>query len=46
MCGKCQRVFEVNLAPGRMALTNDVTAKHPQVKPKKPGGLFGKLFGK
>ena len=30
----------------RMTLTGDVTAKYPQVKPKKPGGLFGKLFGK
>ena len=46
MCSKCNRVFEVNLAPGRMALTSDVTAKYPQAKPKKPGGLFGKLFGK
>ena len=46
MCSKCNRVFEVNLAPGRMALTSDVTAKYLQVKPKKPGGLFGKLFGK
>ena len=46
MCDKCGRVFEVNLAPGRMTLTNDMTAKYPQVKPKKSGGLFGKLFGK
>lgn len=46
MCDKCNRVFEVNLVPGRMILTDDVTAKYPQVKPKKPGRLFGKLFGK
>ena len=46
MCGKCSRVFEVNLVPGRMSLTNDVTAKYPQIRPKKPGGLFGRLFGK
>ena len=46
MCDKCNRVFEVNLAPGQMTLTNDVTAKYPQIKPKKSGGLFGKLFGR
>ena len=46
MCGKCSRVFEVNLIPGRMTLTNDVTEKSPQIKPKKPGGLFGRLFGR
>jgi len=46
MCKKYNRVFEVNLVPGRMSLTNGVTAKYPQIKPKKPGGLFGKLFGK
>ena len=46
MCDKCHRVFEVNLAPGRMTLTSDVTAKYPQIKAKKPGELFGKLFGK
>jgi len=46
MCDKCNRVFEVNLVPGRMTLTSDVTAKYPQVRPKKPGGLFVKLFGK
>lgn len=46
MCLKCNRVFEVSLVPGRMALTNDVTANYPQVKPKKPGGLLGRLFGK
>ena len=45
MCDKCNRVFEVNLAPGRMARAADVTAKYPQIQPKKPGGLFGKLFG-
>ena len=46
MCIKCRRVFEVNLAPGRMTVTRDVTANYPQVKPRKPGGLLGKLFGK
>ena len=25
MCGRCNRVFEVNLVPGRMSLTNYVT---------------------
>ncbi len=46
MCNKCHRVFEMNLVPGRMTLTRDVTANYPQVKPRKPGGLLGKLFGK
>ena len=46
MCDKCNRVFEVNLTPGQMTLTSDVTANYPQIKPKKPGGLFGRLFGK
>ena len=46
MCNQCHRVFEVNLVPGRMTLTNDVTAKYPQVKLRKPGGLFGGLFRK
>lgn len=46
MCKGCNRVFEVNLVPRRMTLTNDVTAKYPQIKPGKPGGLFGRLFGK
>ena len=46
ICKKYNRVFEGNLVPRRMSLTNGVTAKSPQIKPKKPGGLFGKLFGK
>lgn len=46
MCKGCRHVFTVNLTPGRMSLAEDVTANYPQVKPKKPGGLFGKLFGK
>ncbi len=46
MCDSCNRVFEVNLVPGRMTLTNDVTSKYPQVKPGKSGGLFSKLFKK
>ena len=46
MCDKCNRVFTVNLVPGRMTLANDVTEKYPQIKPKKSGGLFDKLFGK
>ena len=46
MCGGCNRVFEINLVPGRMTLTNDVTAKYPQVKAGKGGGLFSKLFKK
>ena len=46
ICPKCRRVFKVHLVPGCMTLTSDVTAKYPQIKPKKPGGLFGKLFGK
>ncbi len=29
-----------------MTLTNDVTEKYPQIKPKKPCGLFGRLFGR
>lgn len=45
MCAGCRRVFEINLVPGRMTLTNDVTAKYPQVKPK-GGGFFSKLFRK
>lgn len=46
MCKSCSRVFEVQLVPGQMTLTRDVTANYPQIKPKKPGGLFKKLFGK
>lgn len=46
MCDGCNHVFEVNLVPGRMTLTNDVTAKYPQIKPQGSGGLFRKLFGK
>ena len=46
MCRKCHRVFTVNLVPGRMTLTGDVTKNYPQIKPKKSGGLFGGLFGK
>ncbi len=46
MCTACHRVFAVNLVPGRMTLTSDVTSNYPRIKPKKPGGLFGKLFKK
>lgn len=28
MCNKCNSVFEVNLVPGRMTLTRDVTNKY------------------
>lgn len=45
MCKGCNHVFEVNLVPGCMTLTQDVTEKYPQIKPKKSGGFFGKLFG-
>jgi len=43
MCGNCHRVFEVNLGMGGMTLTSDVTARYPQIKPKRTGGLFGWL---
>ena len=46
MCDSCVRVFEVNLVPGRMTLTKDVTSQYPQVKPAKSGGFFSKLFRK
>lgn len=47
MCGKCHRVFEIILVPGKMTLTNEVTANYPQIKPKSNGsGLFSKLFKK
>lgn len=28
MCKKCNSIFEVQLVPGRMTLTNDVTMKY------------------
>ena len=46
MCSQCNHVFEVNLVPGQMKLTQDVTVKYPQISPRKSGGLFGKLFGR
>ena len=46
MCKGCSHVFAVNLAQGRMNLTRDVTSRYPQIKPRKKGGLFSKLFGK
>ena len=42
----CNHVFEVNLVPGSMTLTRDVTSRYPQIKPSMQGGLFSKLFGK
>ena len=46
MCKGCNHVFEVNLVPARMTLTQDVTSRYPQIKSGKQGGLFSKLFGK
>ena len=46
MCSQCNHVFEVNLVPGQIKLNQDVTAKYPQISPRKSGGLFGKLFGR
>lgn len=47
MCPKCNRIFEIHLVPGKMSLTNDVTAKYPNVKSKnEKGGFFSRLFGK
>ena len=34
MCKNCNHVFEVNLIPGRMTLTQDVTEKYPQINTK------------
>lgn len=45
-CPGCGHVFEVNLVPGRMTLTRDVTASYPRIKAEKKGGLLGKLFGR
>lgn len=45
MCDGCNRVFEIELVPGRMTLKNDVTSNYPQLKPARKG-LFSKLFGK
>ena len=46
MCKGCHHIFEVNIVPGRMTLTQDVTTRYPQITPGKQGGLFSKLFGK
>jgi len=35
MCKGCNHVFEVNLVPGSMTLTQDVTFRYPQIKPRK-----------
>ena len=32
MCKGCSHVFEINLVPGRMTLTEDVTARYPQIQ--------------
>lgn len=37
MCKGCNRVFQINMVPGRMTLTNDVTANYPQLQPAAPG---------
>ncbi|MHB1315898.1 MAG: hypothetical protein ACYCX2_10505 [Christensenellales bacterium] len=44
MCSKCNSVFEVYLAPGRMVLTKDVTNKYKKIIKKE--SFFGKIFRK
>lgn len=34
MCDGCNRVFEIDMVPGRMTLKKDVTDRYPQVQPK------------